>query len=121
MLNTMSVTFSMLFVVIAALVIYSTIGRLVEQDSRLVGASKAMGLKNSEVFAKYLIFGVGGTLIGVTAGILTAYFAANMTDKAIMAVNIQGDALMDMTLANARMILDAAEEKEDDDGEDDPS
>lgn len=75
MLNTMSVTFSMLFVVIAALVIYSTIGRLVEQDSRLVGASKAMGLKNSEVFAKYLIFGVGGTLIGVTAGILTAYFA----------------------------------------------
>jgi hypothetical protein len=53
--------------------------------------------------------------------ILTAYFAANMTDKAIMAVNIQGDALMDMTLANARMILDAAEEQEDDDGEDDPS
>ena len=74
MLNTMSVTFSMLFVVIAALVIYSTIGRLVEQDSRLVGASKAMGLKNSEIFAKYLIFGVGGTVIGVTAGILTAYF-----------------------------------------------
>ena len=75
MLNTMSVTFSMLFVVIAALVIYSTIGRLVEQDSRLVGASKAMGLKNSEIFAKYLLFGAGGTAAGVTAGILIACFA----------------------------------------------
>lgn len=74
LLSTVSVTFSMLFVVIAALVIYSTIGRLVGQESRLVGASKAMGLKNSEIFAKYLLFGMGGALLGTAAGILIAYF-----------------------------------------------
>ena len=73
-LSTVSVTFSMLFVVIAALVIYSTIGRMVENDSRLVGAAKAMGLKNSEVFAKYVLFGTGGTMAGAAAGVLAAYF-----------------------------------------------
>ena len=75
LLSTVSVTFSMLFVVIAALVIYSTIGRLIEYDSRLVGAEKAMGVKNSEIFAKYLMFGTGGTAAGAAAGILIAYFA----------------------------------------------
>ena len=74
LLATVSVTFSMLFVLIAALVIYSTIGRLVEHESRLVGAEKAMGLKNSEIFAKYLLFGAGGTLAGAAAGVLIAYF-----------------------------------------------
>ena len=75
MLSTVSVTFSMLFVLIAALVIYSTIGRLISQESRLVGAVKAMGLKNSEVFGKYLLFSVGAVLAGTALGILIAYFA----------------------------------------------
>ena len=71
-LSTISVTFSMLFVLIAALVIYSTISRLVEHESRLVGATKAMGLKNSEIFAKYLLFGAGGAFSGAVIGILFA-------------------------------------------------
>lgn len=74
LLDKVAVTFSMLFVVIAALVIYSTIGRLVDLEGRLVGAEKAMGLKNSEIFAKYLMFGAGGTLAGTLFGILIAYF-----------------------------------------------
>ena len=74
LLSTVSVTFSMLFVVIAALVIYSTIGRLVQNDSRLVGAQKALGLKNSEIFLKYLLFGTGGAVAGSVAGVLAAYF-----------------------------------------------
>ena len=74
MLSTVSITFSMLFVLIAALVIYSTIGRLVDHESRLVGATKAMGLKNSEIVAKYLMFGAGGAFTGAVLGILTAYF-----------------------------------------------
>ena len=74
MLFTVAATFSLLFVLIAALVIYSTVCRLITSDSRLVGAEKAMGLKNGEIFAKYLLFGLGGTVIGVAAGILIAYF-----------------------------------------------
>ncbi len=75
LLSTVSVTFSMLFILIAALVIYSTISRLVTGESRLVGATKAMGLKNSEIFAKYLLFGSGGAILGALIGILLAYAA----------------------------------------------
>ena len=73
-LKVISLTFSMLFILIAALVIYSTISRLVGQESRLVGASKAMGLRNREILGKYLLFGVSGTLTGVILGILIACF-----------------------------------------------
>ena len=69
-----SFSFSLLFIVIAMMVIYSSIGRMVEQDSRLTGAEKAMGLKNSEILGKYLIYGVSSTLAGVLLGILIAYF-----------------------------------------------
>lgn len=74
MLSTISVTFSMLFVLIAALVIYSTIGRLITRESKLVGAVKAMGLKNGEVFAKYLLFSVSAVLAGSALGFLIGYF-----------------------------------------------
>ena len=48
-----------------------------------------------------------------TAEVLTAYYNANMADKAVMATMIQADGLFDMTLANAKMIVEAAEEQED--------
>ncbi|MCR5575393.1 MAG: hypothetical protein K6F56_00095 [Oscillospiraceae bacterium] len=72
-LASLSSTFSLIFVAVAALVIYATVGRIVEEQSKLVGATKAMGLYNREVFAKYLLFGVSGTLLGVLLGVLLAY------------------------------------------------
>ena len=73
-LDKISYSFSMLFIVIAMLVIYASIGRMVEQDGRLVGAEKAMGLRNSEVLGKYLVYGVSATAAGVLLGIALAYF-----------------------------------------------
>ena len=60
---------------IGALVIYSTIARMVEEQQKLVGTVKAMGFYNREVSFKYLFFGVGATVIGVLLGILFSYFA----------------------------------------------
>lgn len=73
-LSSISLSFSLLFVVIAMLVIYATIGRMVEQDGQLVGAEKAMGLKNREILVKYLIYGTSSTISGILLGILFAYF-----------------------------------------------
>ncbi len=70
LLSTVSLSFSLLFILLAALVIYSTIGRLVEHERQLTGASKAMGLRNSEIFAKYMLFGAGGAMAGTAGGIL---------------------------------------------------
>ena len=70
----LSTSFSLIFIVIGALVIYATVGRMVEEQSKLVGATKAMGLFNREIFGKYLFFGGGGTVLGVGLGILASYY-----------------------------------------------
>lgn len=73
-LSSISLSFSLIFLGIAALVIYSTIGRMVEEQRKLVGTAKAMGLYNREVFFKYLLFGVSATALGVLLGILFSFF-----------------------------------------------
>ncbi len=72
-LSSLSMSFSSIFLVVGALVIYATIGRMVEQHRTIIGATKAMGLYNSEVFAKYLFFACTATMLGVGAGTLLAW------------------------------------------------
>ena len=72
-LASLSMTFSSIFLIVGALVIYATVGRMVEQQRKLVGATKAMGFYNREIFAKYLIFACGASLTGVLLGILLSW------------------------------------------------
>ena len=72
-LMSMSTSFSSIFLIVGALVIYATITRMVEQQRTLVGASKALGLYNREVFAKYLYFAAGAVMLGTGIGILLAW------------------------------------------------
>ena len=67
-------TFSMMFVFVGALVIFATIGKMVDEQRTLVGTTKALGFFNREIFAKYLSFGVFATLIGTLLGALIARF-----------------------------------------------
>ena len=73
-ISNLSVTFSLFFVVIAALVIYTTIKRIVDEQRRLVGTTKALGFFNSEILGKYLVFGISATIAGALIGILAGYF-----------------------------------------------
>ena len=73
-IGSMSSSFSLIFIIIGALVIYATVGRMVEEQSKLVGATKAMGLFNREILGKYLIFGTGGTMLGIGLGVAASYF-----------------------------------------------
>ena len=72
-ISDLGTTFALVFVLVGALVIYATVGRIVEEQRRLVGATKALGLYNREVFLKYLCFGVSATLLGMLLGILVGY------------------------------------------------
>ena len=72
-LASLSMSFSSIFLVVGALVIYATIGRMVEQHRKLIGATKAMGLYNREIFAKYLFFACTAALLGVGLGIFLAW------------------------------------------------
>ena len=67
-------TFALIFILVGALVIYATVGRIVEEQRRLVGATKALGLYNREILAKYMIYGVSGTVLGMVLGFITGYF-----------------------------------------------
>ena len=73
-LASMSLSFSMVFIVVAALVIYSGVGRMVDEQSKLVGVNKALGLYNREILNKYIIFGLSATVVGLLLGILVACF-----------------------------------------------
>jgi ABC-type antimicrobial peptide transport system permease subunit len=71
-LTRMEMTFSLLFVVVGALVIYATVSKQVDEQRTLVGTTKALGFYRREIFAKYLIFGVSATVCGALIGTLIA-------------------------------------------------
>ena len=73
-LASLEMTFALMFVLVGALVIYATISKMIDEQRNLVGAGKALGLFNREIFAKYLLFGMTGTILGTVLGILTARF-----------------------------------------------
>ncbi len=74
MLNAVSKSFSMIFVVIGAAVILSSVSRMVDEQSVLVGAAKSLGMVNREILRKYQLFGISATCTGVLAGVVLAYF-----------------------------------------------
>ncbi|MCR5060658.1 MAG: FtsX-like permease family protein [Saccharofermentans sp.] len=70
----MAVTFALVFLLVAAMVVFATCGRIIDEQRRLVGATKALGLYNREIFFKYLLYGSTGTVLGCILGFLVGYF-----------------------------------------------
>ena len=73
-LASMCYSFSILFLVIAALVIYATVGRMVQEQRAQIGTSKALGFYNSEVLNKYMFFGISAALAADVLGVTLTYF-----------------------------------------------
>ena len=73
-IRNMGITFSLVFILVGAMVIYATLGRIVDEQRKLIGATKALGFFNREILGKYLIYGISGTILGMLAGTGVAYF-----------------------------------------------
>ena len=73
-LSSLSMSFSSIFLIVGALVIYATVSRMVEQQRKLIGVNKALGLFNREILAKYLLFACSAVLLGIGLGIALAYY-----------------------------------------------
>ncbi len=73
-LSAMSYSVSLIFLVIAALVIYATVGRMVQEQRALIGTSKALGLYNREILGKYMFFGVSAGVTAAVLGVAASYF-----------------------------------------------
>lgn len=67
-----SVIFGVLFMLISAVVCFSTLTIIIEEQKKMVGTVKAFGFFRKEILGKYLVFGVTAAIIGAIAGILLA-------------------------------------------------
>ncbi len=74
-LKSLEMTFSLLFVLVGALVIYATVSKMIDEQRTLVGTTKALGFFNREIFAKYLLFGLTAAVLGAVLGVILARFA----------------------------------------------
>lgn len=67
-----SLIFGILFMLISAVVCFSTLTIIIEEQKKMVGTVKAFGFFRKEILGKYLVFGVTAAIIGAIAGILLA-------------------------------------------------
>ena len=71
-ISSASLIFGILFMLISAIVCFSTLSIIIEEQKKMVGTVKAFGFHKGEILGKYLIFGVSASVVGSIAGILLA-------------------------------------------------
>ena len=69
-IKTASTIFGVLFMLISAIVCFSTLSIIIEEQKKMVGTVKAFGFHKGEILGKYMIFGVTAAIIGSLAGML---------------------------------------------------
>ena len=63
------IAFGVLFLFISAVVCFSTLAIIIEEQKKMVGTVKAFGFFKREILGKYLVFGVTAAIIGCLAAI----------------------------------------------------
>ncbi len=74
--------FGILFMLISAIVCFSTLTIIIDEQKKMVGTVKAFGFLKGEVLGKYLVFGVSAAIAGCIAGILIALGLSGIVLKA---------------------------------------
>lgn len=67
------VIFGILFIIITAIVCFSTLTIIIEEQKPLVGTVKAFGFLRKEILGKYLVFGVSAAVLGSILGTALSY------------------------------------------------
>lgn len=65
--------FPVFFVLVAALVVLTTMTRMVEEERMEIGSLKFLGYKNSKIAWKYLFYGLLASVVGSLIGILAGF------------------------------------------------
>ncbi|MEG1433941.1 MAG: FtsX-like permease family protein [Gordonibacter sp.] len=60
--------FPIVFFIVAILISLTTVTRMVEEERGLIGTYKALGLRNREILAKYVVYALSACLIGGVIG-----------------------------------------------------
>ncbi len=81
-INRLSISFAFVYILVAAMVCYSSMGRIITEQKIYIGTQKALGYKKQEILRKYIIYAVFSVVCGSYGGILSAiYFVEKLTLK----------------------------------------
>ena len=69
-INNIASVFPVFFILVAALVCLTTMGRMVEEQRTQIGTLKAMGYTSGEIIFKYMFYAAAATLSGALVGVL---------------------------------------------------
>ena len=92
-MRSLQMNFGIMFVLISALTILATVGKMVLEQRTLVGTVKALGFYNREILFKFLLFGVSAVALGAITGAVTARFFM----ERIVLDNYQSSFLVDLS------------------------
>lgn len=81
-MGTAGTAFGLLFLLISAIVCFSTLSIIIEEQKKMVGTVKAFGFHKGEILGKYMVFGLAAAGIGGIASILTALGLSGIVLKA---------------------------------------
>ena len=74
----MGVVFGLLFTIITAIVCFSTLVIIIDEQKTMVGTAKAFGFHKGEVLGKYLVFGVSSAIVGSILAAIGAFLLSNL-------------------------------------------
>lgn len=74
-IGSLSLIFTIGFLIVAVLVSSITINRMIEENRGLIGTYQALGFTDREVMRKYLVFGAGAGFLGCILGDILGYAA----------------------------------------------
>ncbi|MGX7199921.1 FtsX-like permease family protein [Enterococcus nangangensis] len=69
-LNAIADIFPVFFFLIAILITFTTMTRMIEENRREIGILKALGYRKREIASKYILYAILATVIGVTLGVV---------------------------------------------------
>ena len=69
-----SYIFPVFFIIVAVMVVFITVTRLVEEERAGIAVLKTMGYNNTSIIFKYVLFAASAAVIGCTIGIILGYF-----------------------------------------------
>lgn len=67
-LFTLSYSFALIFLLVAVVVCYAAVVKLIDDQKALIGTQKALGFRTKEIFAHYLIYNLLCALLGIAIG-----------------------------------------------------
>lgn len=67
-------TFALTLMLVAIMVCYASISRMIQEQRQLIGAQKALGFTTGEIMRRYLLYAATSVLLGLVVGISMAYY-----------------------------------------------